>query len=77
MTNIRGDSTSILAKHIHWLQAVMCFHGSTNGGTISLPSWVLEAGHTNRDIFFADRAKNYNISCLSLGIDEREHFLPL
>lgn len=56
------------------VQAVMSFHAA--GGnvgdtcTVSLPSWVLDAGELNSDIFYTDSEGFRNLECLSLGCDE-------
>jgi beta-amylase len=56
------------------IQAVMSFHAA--GGnvgdtcTVPLPSWVLEAGAKDPDIFFTDAAGFRNQECLSLGCDD-------
>ncbi|KAL3702312.1 hypothetical protein R1sor_020334 [Riccia sorocarpa] len=56
------------------LQVVMSFHqcgGNVGDDThIPVPSWVLEIGEKNPDIFFIDRNGNRNPECLSWGVDK-------
>ncbi|MEW5318652.1 MAG: hypothetical protein WDW38_009858 [Sanguina aurantia] len=59
-------------------QAVMSFHaaGGNVGDTckILLPSWVLDVGETNPDIYFTDKTGHRNRECLSLGCAEEALF---
>ncbi|KAM0072295.1 putative beta-amylase [Helianthus debilis subsp. tardiflorus] len=58
------------------LQVVMCFHKLVeDDGEYSLPSWVLEVGKENQDIFFTDKQGNRNNECLSWGIDNEKVLL--
>lgn len=49
------------------LQVAFCFHGDDKH---TLPTWVLQEGLANPDMFFTDQAGNCNMECLSLGIDD-------
>lgn len=57
------------------IQAVMSFHaaGGNVGDTceIPLPSWVLQVGNDDPDIFYTDRQGYRNRECLSLGCDNK------
>ncbi|GMH45403.1 hypothetical protein BSKO_13360 [Bryopsis sp. KO-2023] len=48
------------------IKAILCFHGN---GKISLPSWVLEEGIANPNVFFTDKTGEVYRDCLSLGVD--------
>ncbi|BBN10250.1 beta-amylase [Marchantia polymorpha subsp. ruderalis] len=56
------------------LQVVMSFHqcgGNVGDDTnIPIPSWVLDIGEKNPDIFFTDRQGVRNPECLSWGVDK-------
>ncbi|KAA8527065.1 hypothetical protein F0562_008706 [Nyssa sinensis] len=41
---------------------------------VSLPLWILEIGHLNKDIYYQDQNGFYNDDCLTLGVDERPLF---
>ncbi|KAH0895230.1 hypothetical protein HID58_057659 [Brassica napus] len=51
------------------IHALMSFHKSSqNRKTTSLPSWVVQVGKDNPDIYYTDRKGFRNDECLSLGI---------
>lgn len=56
----------------------MSFHaaGGNVGDTceIHLPSWVLDVGTKDPDIFYTDKQGCRNKECLSLGCDEEKLF---
>jgi hypothetical protein len=60
------------------VQAVMSFHAAGNNVGdichIPLPSFVLEVGRQNPDIFYRDREGRVNEECLSLGCDDEPLF---
>eukprot|EP01106_Pelomyxa_sp_JSP_P015975 TRINITY_DN571_c0_g2_i1.p1 TRINITY_DN571_c0_g2~~TRINITY_DN571_c0_g2_i1.p1 ORF type:complete len:465 (-),score=122.70 TRINITY_DN571_c0_g2_i1:152-1504(-) len=59
-------------------QVVMSFHrcGGNVGDdcNIPLPSWVLDVGSSNKDIWYRDREANYDEEYLSLGVDNQAIF---
>ncbi|XP_022736893.1 beta-amylase 8 isoform X1 [Durio zibethinus] len=56
------------------IQVVMAFHEYGRTGSadvlVSLPSWILEIGKENQNIFFTDREGRRTTECLSWGIDK-------
>ncbi|XP_027341589.1 beta-amylase-like [Abrus precatorius] len=60
------------------LQAIMSFHqcGGNVGDSvnISLPTWVLQVGKSNPDIFYTNRKGIRDKECLSLGVDNKPLF---
>ncbi|KAH7297475.1 hypothetical protein KP509_26G071100 [Ceratopteris richardii] len=59
------------------LQVSMAFHECIESDSdiiIPLPSWILDVGRENPDIFFTDRQGRRNRQCLSWGVD-RERVL--
>ncbi|KAH0913823.1 hypothetical protein BRARA_H00056 [Brassica rapa] len=57
------------------IHAIMSFHKSSqNRKTTSLPSWVVQVGKENPDIYYTDRKGFRNDECLSLGVDNEPLF---
>lgn len=49
---------------------MICFHEVTEGDlSVSLPSWVLDVGKEDADIYFTDKQQKRSRECLSWGID--------
>lgn len=57
------------------IHALMSFHKSSQKRkTTSLPSWVVQVGKDNPDIYYTDRKGFRNDECLSLGVDNEPLF---
>ena len=51
----------------------MSFHEYTDNDNdvhISLPTWILDVGRENPDIFFTDQQSRRNKQCLTWGLDK-------